>query len=448
MLAFGQVLISLAISVLIGEIQGMRTKLPGAKVEAATVPTATEDRVLPYGVGVFQVAGNVVWEGDQLAKAIKEDVQVSLFSSKSVAVGYEQHLGLWMTLVGAPCSKVLEVKYGEEIAWTGEHTLTNGVSNLSFSHRTREEGEKVDRGIAGTLRFFNSHSDVIANPYVVGQVGEAVPAYPGILHAVWVGPSEGATEETLLGMKFKRFGNGFLGNSPSIQPLTLTVQRFPDLADALPNAMQLSWPVQGSLHDAPVRAALNDWLAVVQNIEGDANPALVLLELLTSRIPCLGPCLNPWNIDTESFLRAAEVLHAEGLGMSASWESSQQLDEILQSICTVALAIPLVDPITRRISLQLMRESAVPTMTFGDSNVIRLSSFERKVPEELPNVIQLAFEDRENSWAERVAEAKNPAGVKTAGTTITETVEVLGVTRASLASPASRSFSSLGIWRS
>ncbi len=432
---FVSFLISLAINVLIGEIQGRRTKLNDAKAEAINSPTATEDRSLPYGVGIFRVAGNVVWTGDELAKAVKESVKTSLFSSKSVAVGYEYHAGLWMTLAGAPCDRVLEVRYGDEAAWTGEHQLGEGMSELVFSKRTKEEGEKVDRGIGGTLRFFNSKTGAAAarNAYVETQVGEEVPRYPGVLHAVWVGPAEGASTTSLLGMSFKKFQNGFFGSSPAVQPLLLTLQRMPDLSDALPSAMQLTWPVAGSLHDAPVRVALGEWLAGVESIQGDANPALALLELLTSRIPGLGPCLNPWCIDTESFLRAAQTLHAEGVGISASWDSSQQLAQIIESICTVAQAVPLLDPATGRVSLRLIRNSDQPAYSFNSDNVLRLHSFERKAPEQLPNIIELAFHDRENSWAERVAQAKNPAGVKTAGTTLTETISVIGVTRAELA---------------
>ncbi|WP_312587245.1 phage tail protein [Comamonas terrigena] len=427
-------LISFAINILIGEIQGRRNKPQGAVAESINSPTATEDRPLPYGVGTFKVAGNVVWSGDYVAKSVTEKVKTSMLSSKNVAVGHEYHVGLWMTLCGATCANVLEVRYGEELAWSGEHDLGTGSSELRFSHRSREAGEKVDRGIAGTLRFFNSSplSAAIRNAYVEGRVGEEVPRYPGILHAVFVGPSDGETSTGSI-WGGKKFSNGFVGGSASVQPLALTLQRFPDTSDALPGGRTLTWPVAGSLNDAPVRAAVNAWLESVKSIEGDANPALVLLELLTSRIPGLGPCLNPWCIDVESFLRAAETLHAEGVGISAAWESSAELADILTSICTVAQAAPFYNPRTGRISLHLIRNTDAPVATFNDSNVLRLTSFERKAPEELPNVIELPFQDRANSWADRVAQAKNPAGVKTAGTTIVETVEVKGVIRAALA---------------
>lgn len=421
--------ISFLINVLVGEIMGRRQKFAEPAAAKAEIPTASEDRPQVYGVGVFRVAGNVVWSGDELAKRVKERVKVSLFSSKDVVVGHEYHVGLWMTLAGATCDAVTAIEYGDELVWQGMHQLANGVSELSFSKRRREDEAKVDDGIEGTFRFFNTPRgwQPVVNTYVEGQVKEQVPAYPGTLHAVWVGPAEGEQSNKLLNMTFKNFKNGFIGATPHLKSMLITLKRLPDVSDALPRALTLSWPVQGSLNDAPVREALAAWLKSVEDIEGDANPALAALELLTTRGAELGPRWSAWALDTESFLRAAARLKEEGLGISASWESTTSVKDILTAICTIARAAPVLNHATGRIGFRLFRRGDAARLSFDDSNVIELTSFERKAPEEVPNLIEIPFSDRENRFADRVAHAKNLAGVKTAGAVVVERVEMLGV---------------------
>lgn len=429
---------SFLINVVIGEIQGARTKLNGAKASTAETPTATEDRAQTYGVGTFRVAGNVVWSGDEMAKAIKEKVKVSLFQSKSVTVGYEYHIGLWMTLAGMTCDQILAIDYGDDTIWSGVHELGTGVSELVVNKRWKlTDEDKVQEGMSGTFRFFNvpKGHQAPANSYVERMAGESVPAYPGTLHVVWVGPSEGfsQTKSSILQSAKTNISNGLIGASPQLKSIQVTAKVLPKLDDALPNSMRLSWPVNGVLSNEQTRQALNEWLRGVQDIYGDANPALAALELLTTRGSEMGPHWGAWTLDTVSFLRAAERLKREELGVSLKFEVTRPAMDILIDICTIARGLPMPDHSTGRIAFVLIRASDAPVVRFDDSNVIELTSFERYSPEEVPNLIEIPFRDRENSFADRVAHAKNSAGIKTAGAVIVEQVQVAGVSTARMA---------------
>ncbi|EPD46308.1 phage tail protein [Delftia acidovorans] len=426
-------LIALLVNVVIGEITAaMQKGSKGLEPGKIDIPTATEDRAQQYGVGVFEAVGNVIWSGDERAEEVTERVKTGFFSSKRVTVGHAYYAGFWMTLAGVNCDKVSEVWYDKERIWQGTHGLVNGVSELDITSSYYRPSAKVKDGLAGTFRFFNVRKgegvvgNATPNPYIQGQVGESVPEYANTLHTVFLGPSAGPPK-------------GFFGSAPQLRALRFIVERKPDVGAAVsaPGAVQrsISYPVAGSLQDANVQKALGDWLRAVGDVEGDANPALVLLELLTSRTAGLGPSFNPYLIDLDSFFKSAAVLKAEGIGCSFAWTSSDATEARITALCQLMCAVPRLDPVTGQIKLSLLRDTDAVKYAFNSDNVVRFGSLERVMPEapESKNVIELGFRDRENSWTERVAHVKDPANIRLTGQIKHERIEMLGVTRAALA---------------
>lgn len=423
----------LLLSVVVSEIAARLQKKPGGPdVGTVDAPTTTEDRPMQYGAGAFEVVGNIVWHGDTMANEVSESVKSGWFSSQNVAVGHRYYMGLWMTLTGVPCDSVTQIWYGDDLAWEGELALADGISELAVQYIS-DTRAKVPDGLQAKFRFFNrtlAESDTsrpaLVNGYVEKQVKEAVPEYPNALHVVMDGPHGDRVDGNKL-------VSGFYGSSPTARPLRFVVRRFPKIDAAVPLSRELTYPIQGNQLSTQNRAAFKAWLEHVQDIEGDANPALLMLELLTSREPGISPSISPYLVDAESFLRAAAVLKAEGIGVSPSWTATASGEERALGLCKVMHGGYRQDPITGRISLKLARASDAPVMRFDRANIASWQRFARKTIESATNVIEVPFRDRENRWADRVALAKNAAGVKAAGTTIVERVEFPGVTRAALA---------------
>lgn len=452
---FESFLFSLFLNALIAALSP-KPKFPEAKrygLGEFEVPTATEDRAQSIGWGVHQVAGNVIWFGDYRADKVTERVDTSLFTSTSVTKGYKYHIGMWMTLAGVPCDRVQEIRFGDKVVWSGDLELSKtGVTALDVESRFKQsEGQDIEDGLAGRFLFFNHRvlDDVeytpLRNHYMEQQLGTAddVPGYPNTLHCVFLGPSgdPGVTANFIVGGILSSAwsqlsgGNptGFVGSGPSIAPLKFTLSRLPDLTDAFPSSMSVTYPVAGSLNNATVRAALDAHLAAYSSVEGDANPALVELEVLTTRVPGIGPKLYPWAVDTESYLRAAERYHSERHGLSFAWEVSRPINELLADIAEQTNSVRETDERTGKLRTKLVREQDAPLLAFDESNLIELQSFSRSNPELAPNRITVPFIDRSQNWAERVAIAKNPAGIKAAGTVIDYRTEFFGVSREVLA---------------
>ena len=423
-----------------------KPKIPNAKrysLNEFTFPTATEDRAQQYGVGTFQANGNVIWADDYYAQAVTEEVSTGLFSSQTITKGYRYHVGMWLTLTGVTCDEVTEIRLGDQVVWSGKLVLSKTAPttlDVDASWSSTEDQEIAD-GMFGRFVFFNralaEGADYVPAPnaYLEQQLGVGkVPEYPNTLHVLWLGPSAGSMPVPgktagVFGRRteFRKFG--FLGTSPQIPALTISLGRKPDVSVALPTGRDITFPVVGNTHDANVRAALDAFIAANSDIEGDANPAFVELELLTSRSPGLGPRLSPWAVEVEAYLKSAQRLKNEGHGISFPWEASQPVSELLSDIGQQANSFFELNERTGQLRTKLVRSDDVPVMTFDENNITSIGQLERVMADQAPNLIEVPWIDRANGWIQRVSQVKNPAGRKAAGSVITYRAEYRGVTR-------------------
>jgi len=428
-----------------------KPKLPSARrygLNEFEFPTASEDRAQQLGFGTFRAFGNVIWYGDYLAREVKKRVRVNMFKTAHQTIGYRYHVGMWMTLCALPCDEVTEIRLGDQLIWSGSLPLSKTTVTTLDVHKefTSAEGQEVPDGLSGRLMFFNhavpesaSRYTPLANKYMEDQLGEAVPAYPNTLHVVWLGPSSDASVEIPIpgfgaGAKLRKPA-GFVGSSPRIEALSVVLKRRPDVSAALStNTRSISYPVQGSLGSSNVRAAVDAFLAEVGDINGDANPALATLELLSTRSSSVGPMLSPYLFDIEAFFQAARRLKDESHGISFPWETSKPVDEVVSDVLLQTAGVLETNPRTAEMQMRLLRSDDEPVAIFDASNIERFDSFTRTNIREAPNVVEIIFQDRDYNWQPRVVRAKNLAGIRAAGSVRVETVEYLGVTREPLAS--------------
>lgn len=419
-------------------------------LDSFNVPTASEDRALPWGVGTFQVAGNVIHYGDYAAKEVTEKIR-QLFKSERYAVGYMYRIGMWQTLSVLPVDSLLEIWYGDDKVYSGNAPLSKSTTTdipVTFE-KYSAEGQKVPDGLVGAFRFFNQKKTegvpftAAANTYMATQLKKPkVPAYPNVCHVVFLGPSGysdfnaanvpgGLTNDKLQKLQDR---GGFVGSGPNIPSLKFTMKRLPDVSAAFPNGRRITYPVVGNVGDGSTSTALNNFILANSDIEGDANPAFALLELLTTRVSGIGPKLASWTIDVDSFLRAAEVLKREGNGVSFTWETSKSLAELMGDVLKQIRGYIQMTPQTGQICLRLLRQSDPVVAVFDDTNITEVISCERIMLEESTNEVRVKYTDRTADWVERVQPEKNEAAIKAAGAIISEEVNFIGVTRPALAS--------------
>jgi len=105
-------------------------------------------------------------------------------SSKKVTVGYRYYMGLQFGLCHGPVDALRQVSVGDRAAWSGNLTASG---SLAINQKNLFGGDKKEGGIVGTLDVMMGGPAQTENSYLVSKIGAAIPAFRGILSAVWRG---------------------------------------------------------------------------------------------------------------------------------------------------------------------------------------------------------------------------------------------------------------------
>lgn len=105
-------------------------------------------------------------------------------SSKKTTVGYRYYMGLHFGLCHGPVDALHQVTVGDRAAWTGTQA-TSG--SLVINAPELFGGDKKEGGIVGVLDVAMGEPTQTENSYLVNQLGAAIPAFRGILSAIWRG---------------------------------------------------------------------------------------------------------------------------------------------------------------------------------------------------------------------------------------------------------------------
>jgi len=105
-------------------------------------------------------------------------------SGKKVTVGYRYYMGLQFGICHGPVDSLHQIIVGDREAWNGSQT-TGG--SLAIDAPELFGGDKREGGIVGVLDVAMGESTQTENSYLVSQLGAAIPAFRGILSAIWRG---------------------------------------------------------------------------------------------------------------------------------------------------------------------------------------------------------------------------------------------------------------------
>ena len=334
-------------------------------------PTADATRKIPMVWGKPLMRGpNVTWYGDIRTKKITKTLK-GLFKSKKQTIGWQTYAGMHLAFcVGDGDVRLLKILVGDTQVWSGN--LSAGAGNIDewgiFG------GDESEGGIAGRFDWCPGGLTQGQNSYLRSQLGSRVPAYRSSARLVWRG--------------------GYLGNSKYIKEWAAQVQRLP-----------------------------NNLGSPYFNINGHANPAEILYEILTSVKNCLGE--PPTRIDVTSFLDAARVLHEEGLGMTLIWDGSKELEAIRADIQEHIDGQVYMDVTTNKWVLTLNRAPSAAELTaapkFDETNAV-LELYSRPAADELANEVYV-------NWTEDGTTSRWPAPARDPGMYHRQGQQIISVTR-------------------
>lgn len=133
-------------------------------------------------------------------------------SSKKVTVGYRYYMGLQFGLCHGPVDALHEVVVGDRSAWAGTQAASG---SLAINAPELFGGDKREGGISGQLDVQMGGMAQTENSYLVSKLGAAIPAFRGILSAVWRGGQVSANNPYVKPWSFrvKRILQGWTGGS-------------------------------------------------------------------------------------------------------------------------------------------------------------------------------------------------------------------------------------------
>jgi hypothetical protein len=328
----------------------------------------------------------------------------------SQTIGYRYYLGAQLALCHGPIDSISELIVGERSAWAGSVAYVPGtVAEIGVSAEELFGGEEREGGVSGLVRV-NFGDVTTQDPYLVSKLGAHVPAYVGLVTALFRGPYP-ASGSALLGRIPAGAPSGFYWSAlnPYFKAPWLRIRRV----------------TKGWARDTVWYAAK----AAVGSL--DMNPAHIVYEALTNTKWGMG--YTPGDIDDASFTAAADVLYAEGFGMSLIWDQQISINDFVQVILNHINGTLRLDLTTGKFTLKLVRDDYTigALLALNPSNVIELTSFQRAAWGDTANEVVVKYTNREQ--VEATVTVQDLANIEVQGAIVSTTKEYLGVRDADLA---------------
>jgi hypothetical protein len=379
-----------------------------ASLEDFDLPVAEEGLEIPVLFGTTtQKAPNCVWYGDFAADAIKGPRRYMFFGPRQV-IGHKYKLGMHMVLCHGVHDTVLSI-------WAGDKDLQASIAgsgSISINKPDLFGGEDGEGGIQGTIDIMSGSPSQGQNDYLASKLeGATTPAFRGIVSVVW--------------------RHIYIGTNAYIKPWEFTLQRI------LKTSAGIEQWYSG-------KAAIN---VMGDSAKGyDMNPAHIIRECLTDTTWGMG--YPAGDIDDTSFMAAADVLFAEGFGMSLLWTREERIEEFITVVLSHIDAYLYLKRTTGKFYLKLIRYDydlgSLPI--FGEDDVVKWDEVTRREPAESNNSVIVKYTDRSNRGKDASLSYDNIAQIQQLGTRVSATRFYPGVSTSGLASRlASRDQKSLGI---
>ncbi len=377
-------------------------------------PTATEGRAVPLVWGTVRIAGpNVVWYGNLFTQAISENIKTGLFSSDDVTVGYRYYVGMQFALCRGPVDQLRKVWVGDNVLFDRSSTPIVHDGTESFSKPWFLGGDDVggNGGMWGTVLFKAGTDTQTISSYLstyqkVPPTTGDTPVYRGGCYVV---PNSSPF---------------YVGNSASIRPWKFEVRRW----------ARHDWPT--GISDP--YSGLDPTPYYLVN-GADANPALVLYEILTNAEWGMG--LTNEDLDIASIYYTAQLCYNEGNGFSMILDQQQEASNLLRVVAEQMDAIVVlsqidglwtVKPIRPTADLPVQIQPGTPKV-IDESNLIKLDNFTRGAWDGTVNQLLLEFNDRGDEYKQTFAGAQDLGNIRVQDQNVRAQVRYPGVKDASLA---------------
>ncbi|HPD72838.1 MAG TPA: phage tail protein [Candidatus Krumholzibacteria bacterium] len=332
-------------------------------------PTIGEGRAIPVVWGTCKLSGPMVtWYGDLQVQAITKEVKTGLFSSDDVTVGYRYFLGAQLVLCSGEVDDVLQIRFDDRAPPAG-YPHVGDVTQIHINAPNFFGGEESEGGVAGSIYVYHGSATQPVDTYLQDRLGDNLPAWRHVCYAV--------------------MRHVYLGTSPYIKAISFVVRR-------CPNSLGLT--------------------GGDENIDGDANPAAMIYDILISPASGNGLGLPVGFLDVAAFRSVGQTLADEGLGLSMLQDRGTTAKDLVLEILRHIDGVMYVEPTSGLLTIRLVRydydPEAIPVL---DADSCTVKSFARPSWGDLKNTVRVGYVSRDAGFIESTAQAQDLAGIEVQG---------------------------------
>lgn len=259
----------------------------------------------------------------------------------SVVIGYKYYLGMHMVICHGPVDVFQKIVVADRQAWAGNVTASQ---RIYVNSPELFGGRKKEGGIQGYVDVMMGESTQGKNGYLQSKIGSIIPAFRGVLSVV-----------------LRKVYVCAMTQYP--KPWAFKVKRIPGRA----------------------------WYPSKAEINGSANIAHVIYETLTNADWGMG--YPSTALDLDSFVKAADTLYDEGLGVSVLLMQQDTIESFTYQMLGHCNGMLYTRPDNGKFAIKLLRDDyVIPDLPlFNEGNVLKLSSFERPAYAEIVNEIVVTY---------------------------------------------------------
>lgn len=359
------------------------------------IPTATEGRVVPIGLGgnLRINAPNCIWYGDY--QAIKRTETTGVIIKSDVTIGFTYEMALQYALMKTQVAGITGVWIGDDRVYEGAATDVVDIDRDDLFGGVDEGG-----GFVGRIRLHSGAEDQAVSAYLSTRITAGLPAYRGTAYIMVTNIAE--------------TGGANIGESPNLRHINIEVQ----------------------LLDTVANGGLGDDLGLGNDhhiIGADGNAAVVGYQLYTN--PRWGKGLAVGDVDLPSFEAAAETNFNEGIGFSMLIDEFTTTEEIQNNLEQHFDGYIGPNPVTGKFEVSLARQDYVLGDQFQvtDDNIVGVPVWNKGDWSQTFNRVRIRYADRQKEWNETHAVANAPSNRIIQGVLKSQEVRYPGVHEASVA---------------
>jgi len=365
----GTVAFYAAVSYVVGQAVAALTSTPkGGKTKPRDIemPTVEEGVVYPVVFGTpKRIEGYAIaWWGDTSnAPIIEKHSQWTLFGTKTTktTVAWKYFVGMHLKLCHSNIDGIKQIWVGDSMAWPDSSGASgpasdvtalaeDGQTSLSINKPTFFGAVKQEGGLAGTIDIQYGSGSQIPNDYIVSKTSADVSASRGVVSVI-----------------LRSF---YIGNSSYLKQFGFLCKRTQKLDDGSPQ-----------------------WYIAKADIGGDLNPVHILRECYTNTRWGLKHSVELF--DETIWQDAADVLYAEGFGLSPLWGGNQDITDFIGGILSYIDAVVYISPETGKFVIKLVRNDydVADLETYDESDLISVDGYARPTLGAVPNAFTVRYTD-------------------------------------------------------